>query len=49
MLDKVKFLKSLVNDLQDKNILFNIDMGINFNIFIVSKDGDFLVPIKSKY
>ncbi len=49
MLDKVKFLKSLVNDLQDNNILFNIDMGINFNIFIVSKDGDFLVPIKSKY
>ena len=49
MLEKERFLKSLIKDLQDKEILFNVDMGINFNLFIISKDGEFLIPLKPEY
>ncbi|HDS09252.1 MAG TPA: HD domain-containing protein [Firmicutes bacterium] len=49
MLEKEKFLKALIKDLEEKQILFNIDMGINFNLFIVSKNGEFLIPLKPEY
>ncbi|MDD3626413.1 MAG: HD domain-containing protein [bacterium] len=49
MLEKEIFLKALIKDLSEKQILFNIDMGINFNLFILSKDGEFLVPLKPQY